>query len=134
MSIGPGTTRQWLRRRTHCLILVTMNLEDMRLFAAVAEHKSFTAGVTSTSFTLARAAVLAGLGIGLFPEFACADDLRRGRLVPVLDRGPIDVGSIWIVHATRPFLSARVRAFVALAEKRFTASRHLDASDRPASR
>jgi DNA-binding transcriptional LysR family regulator len=49
--------------------------------------------LTSTSFSMARAAALAGLGIALFPEFACAADGREGRLVPVLDGRRVEVGS-----------------------------------------
>jgi DNA-binding transcriptional LysR family regulator len=75
-----------------------------------------------TSFPMARAAALAGAGIAIFPEFACVDDVRRGKLVPVLDHALVDVGSIWLVHATRKFLSARVRAFVAMARDRFLRS------------
>src|SRR5262245_36686415 len=36
--------------------------------------------LTLSSFAMARVAALGGLGIALFPEFACADDLRGGRL------------------------------------------------------
>lgn len=74
-----------------------------------------------TSFEMARAAVLAGLGVGLFPEFACADDLRRKRLVPVLGGRTIDVGSIWLLHPLQRFLPPRVRAFIDLARSRFAA-------------
>lgn len=75
--------------------------------------------ITTSSFALARRATLGGLGIGLFPEFACADGLRDGTLVPVLGGAVIDVGAVWIVHAARRFLAARVRAFVDLARERF---------------
>jgi DNA-binding transcriptional LysR family regulator len=75
--------------------------------------------LTFSSHAMARAAVLAGLGIGLFPEFACADDLRRKRLVGVLDDCAVDVGAVWLVHAARRFLPARVRAFVELTRESF---------------
>lgn len=75
--------------------------------------------ITTSSFALARRATLAGVGIGLFPEFACADGLREGTLVPVLGGAVVDVGAVWIVHAARRFLGARVRAFVDLARERF---------------
>ncbi|NUP07428.1 MAG: LysR family transcriptional regulator [Polyangiaceae bacterium] len=72
-----------------------------------------------SSFTMAREAVLAGLGIAIFPEFACAEDLRRRRLTPVLDGCVVDVGSVWLIHLARRFLPARVRAFVDLARDHF---------------
>jgi DNA-binding transcriptional LysR family regulator len=75
--------------------------------------------LTLTSFAMARAAALDGLGIALFPEFACADDIRRKRLVPVLDDWTLEVGSVWLLHAAQRFLAARVRAFAALARERF---------------
>lgn len=76
-----------------------------------------------TSFAMAHAATLAGLGIALFPEFACAEDLRRKRLVPVLGPTAIDVGSVWLLYPAHRFLPARVRAFVDLARERFRRTR-----------
>ena len=74
-----------------------------------------------TSFAMAHAAARAGLGVAVFPEFACAEDIRRGRLVPVLDGHAVDVGAVWLLHSSRRFLPARVRAFVDLARARFGA-------------
>lgn len=70
------------------------------------------------SHAMAHAAALAGLGIALFPEFACADDLRRKRLVPVLEEQAVDVGAVWLLHPPQRYLSARVRTFVELALER----------------
>ena len=73
------------------------------------------------SFAMAHAAARAGLGIGLFPEFACAEDLRRRRLVAVLGGAAVEVGSVWLVHPTHRYLTARIRTFVDLATRRFAA-------------
>lgn len=75
--------------------------------------------LTLTSFSMARAAALAGLGIAIFPEFACAADVREKRLVPLLDAHCAEVGGVWLLHAARRFLPARGRAFVELARERF---------------
>ena len=75
--------------------------------------------LTFTSFAMARAATLAGLGIAIFPEFACAEDVRHGRLVPVLEDWVVEVGAVWLVHAARRLVTARVRAFADLARERF---------------
>lgn len=73
-----------------------------------------------SSHTMAHAAARAGLGIAIFPEFVCAKDLRQGRLVTVLGDCVVEVGSVWLVHAARTFLPARVRAFAELARERFS--------------
>jgi len=72
-----------------------------------------------SSLAMAHAAALAGLGIALFPEFACADDLRRRKLVTVLGSAPVHVGSVWMLTPAARVMSARVRAFVELARERF---------------
>jgi DNA-binding transcriptional LysR family regulator len=71
-----------------------------------------------TSSAMAHAAALHGLGIALFPEFACAEDLRHERLVSVLDDWVMEVGAVWLVHPTARHLTARVRTFVDLALER----------------
>ncbi|MBN1207261.1 MAG: LysR family transcriptional regulator [Myxococcaceae bacterium] len=68
------------------------------------------------SFVMAHAAALNGLGIALFPEFACVEDFQRKRLVPVLeDWVAEDVGAVWLVHPAHRYLAARVRTFIDLA-------------------
>lgn len=69
------------------------------------------------SFAMARSAALAGLGIAIFPEFACAEDVRRKRLVPVLEDWLVDVGAVWLLYPARRYLTARVRTFVDLARE-----------------
>ncbi len=81
-----------------------------------------SARISVTSFAMAHSAALAGLGIALFPEFACASDLRRKRLVPVLRTDAVDVGSVWLLYPAHRFLPARVRAFVDLARERFASA------------
>jgi DNA-binding transcriptional LysR family regulator len=71
-----------------------------------------------SSFTMARAAVLEGFGIGIFPELTCEEDLRRKRLVTVLDAWTVEVGGIWLLHAAGRLLPARVRTFLTLARER----------------
>jgi DNA-binding transcriptional LysR family regulator len=78
-----------------------------------------TGRLRTTSFAVTRAAALAGLGIAIFPAFACAEDVRKKRLVPVLEAWLVDVGSVWLVHPARRFLAARVKTFVELARRRF---------------
>ena len=67
----------------------------------------YTAGDLATL----RYAVLAGIGVGMLPDYLCRDDLREGRLVPALP-GWAPAGGI--VHAMFPPRRARVPAVRAL--------------------
>ncbi len=72
------------------------------------------------SLSMARAAVLSGLGISIFPEFVCAKDIARQRLVTVLDSHTVDVGGVWLAYPTSRFLAPRIKNFVALSRERLT--------------
>lgn len=74
------------------------------------------------SHVLAYQAVLDGIGIGVFPEFACADDMRRRRLRAVLDDWSVDVGHVWLVHPAQRYANVTVHAFVELATTRLGAA------------
>jgi DNA-binding transcriptional LysR family regulator len=67
---------------------------------------------------LAHAAAIDGLGIAIFPEFACTEDIRRKRLVPVLDEWRVAVGNVWLVHPARRFANVTIQRFMALAVER----------------
>ncbi|MEE3626167.1 LysR family transcriptional regulator [Nitrospirillum sp. BR 11752] len=60
----------------------------------------------------ARAAALAGQGIIWQPTFLIGDDLRAGRLVPVLPNHRIPDIDILAVYPSRRHVSAKVRALV----------------------
>jgi DNA-binding transcriptional LysR family regulator len=79
------------------------------------------ARLRTSSFAMSLACARAGLGIAIAPEFACQADLDAGRLVSVLESHRVRVGSVWLLHPTRPFLTPRVRAFIALAREHFSA-------------
>ena len=73
------------------------------------------------SFAIAHRAALSGLGIAIFPEFACAADVAAGRLVPLFGDRPVDVGAVWLVHPRARYLTPRIRSFVELAIERWSA-------------
>jgi DNA-binding transcriptional LysR family regulator len=52
-----------------------------------------------------------GIGIAYEPDFIVGDDVRAGRLVPLLRAFTSSVGAINVVYASRRHLSAKVRAF-----------------------
>lgn len=79
-----------------------------------------TAGRLRTdSYSVMHQAALAGLGIALFPAFAVVEDIRRGRLEPVLDGFVPALGSVEMVsHKSRPE-SPQAEVFADLVRARF---------------
>ncbi|TIX26687.1 LysR family transcriptional regulator [Mesorhizobium sp.] len=69
----------------------------------------------------ALACVLAGIGLGVFPDYSVSDDIAEGRLVPVFADWSLPTGGIHAVFPPARFRPAKVRAFVdllAAAEKK----------------
>jgi len=80
--------------------------------------------LVSSSGGLLRAATLRGLGISLIPGFLIADDVREGRLVPLLPQfQPVEF-SMHALYPHRHLLSAKVRAFLDLLAGRIGEYRH----------
>jgi DNA-binding transcriptional LysR family regulator len=65
------------------------------------------------------AAAVAGFGITRTPAFAAADDLRNGRLVPVLCNFEPELIHVHAVYPHARHLAAKVRAFVDFLAKRY---------------
>ncbi len=66
----------------------------------------------SNSFALARQAALDHMGVAALPSFICADDIRAGRLTPVLQPWAINGGGVYAIYPSNRHLSAKVRAFL----------------------
>ncbi len=61
---------------------------------------------------MGRRAAIAGVGIAILPTFIVGDDLRAGRLVPLmLDYVKPDT-TLYALYLSRQFLSAKVRTFI----------------------
>lgn len=71
------------------------------------------------SFPMVHQATLAGLGVARMPTFLCAEDLRAGRLVPLLDGYGSSAGSLFAVFPSSRHLSPKVRAFLDLLFEHF---------------
>jgi DNA-binding transcriptional LysR family regulator len=65
-----------------------------------------------------RAAVCAGAGLSVLPDYTVADDLAAGRLIHVLPDWSLPSGGIHAVFPTARFRPAKVRAFVELLSAR----------------
>jgi DNA-binding transcriptional LysR family regulator len=63
----------------------------------------------SNSVETIRAAVLAGVGIGLFAKISLADDLRHPDVITIFEKYMSDVRDISLVWPKRRFVPARVR-------------------------
>jgi DNA-binding transcriptional LysR family regulator len=63
----------------------------------------------SNSVETIRAAVLAGVGIGLFAKVSLADDLLHSNVITILEEFVSDVRDISLVWPQRRFVPARVR-------------------------
>jgi DNA-binding transcriptional LysR family regulator len=66
-----------------------------------------------------RMAALAGHGLIMQPTFIVGDDLRNGRLVPLLPGHTVAPLKVYAVYAHRQYLSGKVRAFVDFLIKQF---------------
>lgn len=68
----------------------------------------------STSSEALRVAALEGAGISLLPTFLVGDDLRAGRLQPLLTRWNFGALGIHALYPQRRYHPARLRAFIDL--------------------
>lgn len=68
--------------------------------------------IACADFTALRAAALAGLGVALLPDHACADALRSGALVRVFPGWQGLLGIVHLVFTTRTGLPPQVRAWI----------------------
>jgi DNA-binding transcriptional LysR family regulator len=59
-----------------------------------------------------HSAVVAGIGVAMMGSFIIADDLKSGRLVPLLSDYAGDPMPLYVVYPHRRHLSPKVRAFV----------------------
>jgi DNA-binding transcriptional LysR family regulator len=66
-----------------------------------------------------RLAAVLGQGLIYVPTFAVSDELKSGRLVPILTEFPTIEWSIDAIYPHRQHLSAKVRSFIDLVAKHF---------------
>ena len=67
-----------------------------------------------------RAAVAAGLGIGILPVYMVGDALQQGQLVPLLRQfRVVPESAIYLVYLPNRTLSSRVRALIDFLAERF---------------
>lgn len=104
-----------------------------RMRSAKGEFPIAVSGPLQANSSLAlKAAVLAHTGLAQFPMFVVIDELRSGRLVPVLDDYELPNMTIWAVHASGRTVTPKVRAWVDFLVHRF--ENETGWSEKPSSR
>lgn len=86
--------------------------------------------ITLDEASLARAAVLDGVGIGFFLEQDVRDDIAAGRLVRVLEDWTPPLGDLCLYYPGRRNPSAALKAFTALARDMARTARSREAGGR----
>lgn len=99
--------------RHHCLHYTYWSGgAEWRLEKDGAEHLVKISGpMRANNGELLRGAALDGLGIIMQPDFIVGDDIRAGRLLPLLPDYTVAPIGIHVLYPHRRFLSAKVRAF-----------------------
>jgi DNA-binding transcriptional LysR family regulator len=78
-----------------------------------------TASVAANNGDMLCTLAIAGMGLARLADYHVADELRAGRLVPVLEAFESEAEPIYAVYPSRRHLSTRVRAFLEHVEAGF---------------
>jgi DNA-binding transcriptional LysR family regulator len=79
-----------------------------------------TGAFETDEMDVVRAAVAAGLGIGILPSYMVGDALQQGQLVPLLRQFQVvPESAIYLVYLPNRTLSSRVRALIDFLAERF---------------
>jgi DNA-binding transcriptional LysR family regulator len=108
--------------RHACLLYEYAPQRDTWTFTDRAGHERkvrVTGPVHSNNGSFAAALALEGVGIAYEPDIIVRDDVRAGRLVPILRTFVPQETGIHVVYASRRHLSAKVRAFAEFLAERF---------------
>lgn len=73
---------------------------------------AITGRISANSLMMVHDAAKRGVGIAALPAFMCFEDVREGRLVPVLEDWFIERTNLRIVYPSNRYLEPRVRLFV----------------------
>lgn len=98
----------------HCVVDTNIRWRESWRFMRDGEPISVKVrpALSVNSASAVRDALIAGIGIGLAPEFAVAKDVRAGRLVSLFEDQAIPPYGVYLVYPHRNHLSAKVRAFL----------------------
>lgn len=109
-----GTPRTEADLTNHDCIALESQVEDglWRVRDAQGACVPVSPRLTTTDIVLAREMALDGVGIAMLTHVLCANDVRKGRLVPVLPDVPVPPVSISAIYLERRYLPLRIRLFI----------------------
>lgn len=84
---------------------------------------AFQPKLLADDFSIIKQGVVDGLGVGLFPEYMCARDVRKGSLIPVLPAWSTEPVSICALYPRHRVKIPKVKAFLEFVTELF--ARHL---------
>jgi DNA-binding transcriptional LysR family regulator len=118
-----GTPRRIEELREHECVLFPP-LAPKGVWTLRREKRKYSVPVTGVFETdemdAVRAAVVAGLGIGILPIYMVADALRQGELVPLLRQFQVvPESAIYVVYLPNRTTSSRVRVLIDFLAQRF---------------
>jgi LysR family transcriptional activator of dmlA len=114
---GPGDLQ-----KHDCLVFVTDGAPapwKLRSDAGTPSSVRVCGPLRANNVLALRDAAIAGLGIADLPSYLVADDIRAGRLEPVLDEFIAPERSVYALYASGASVPARSREFVKLLVRRF---------------
>ncbi|RYZ66509.1 MAG: hypothetical protein EOP09_12570 [Proteobacteria bacterium] len=76
---------------------------------------TLTGRISSDDLDAIKLLTVAGDGIGLFPFFICDEEVRKGKLVPVLPDWRYETGFFSLVYPAQKFVSPKIQAFIEIA-------------------
>ena len=115
----------WIARRGMPRHLNDLRVEDLVLHRGVWDQRPVfgeagdlpregTPGLMADAMSFVRAALVAGMGVGLLPGFYAVQEVEGGRLVRVLPRLTIPGGNVYLVMPSGRQVPPKVRAFIDL--------------------
>ena len=108
--------------KTHCLLGIGQSQNELTWTLQNEQQETetlrFRPRLVANDLAPIYQAVLAGLGIGLLPEFLCQPELTRGGLVKVLLHWSSKPVSINAIYPSRKYLPKKVKVFLEFLEKK----------------
>lgn len=103
-----------------CLVVGTLDIWRFRGQAGQTIERRINPGLRINDGVAVREAASAGLGVALMATWCAADELRSGRLLPVLTNYPIvSTQALWALYPSSRELAPKVRVLIDWLTERF---------------